>query len=312
MITRGITQIGGRPVDEARLIAGSMEVTLLSYGAVTRDWRIGGRSVVLGYDDPAAYGTDPFYIGAIAGRVANRIANGRFVLDGTAVELPLNDGAHHLHGGPRGLSKRFWKMEADSAANAVRLSVTSGHGDGGYPARASFEIVITLSDAGLTYDMKATVDRPTPIALAQHNYYNLTGGSIGAHMLAIAAGAYLPTDADLIPTGERAEVDGTALDFRVPRTICDPVPSIDSCLVLDGSQPAAELTAPGAPTLSFHTGQPGLQFYTGEHLGAPFVPFQGLCLEPGAFPDAVNHPGFPSVITTPDTPYSQRLTIEVS
>lgn len=315
MITRGHSRIGGRAVDLARLSAGNMEVTLLSFGAITRDWRIGGRSIVLGYDDPANYGHDPYYHGIIAGRVANRIAAGRFTLRGEEIVLPLNDGSNHLHGGPRGLGKRFWEMEADSAANAVCLRCVSGHGDGGYPGRARFEMVVTLTETRLTYEMRANVDRPTPIALAQHNYYNLTGGEIWDHILAIPAQEYLETDAGLIPTGKRLPVADTALDFRVPRRIGDAATNreaLDSCLVLDGSQPAAVLTAPGAPTLAFHTDQPGLQLYNGAYLGAPFAPFAGLALEPQAFPDAVNHPGFPQPIATPDAPYSQTLTIEVT
>lgn len=314
MITRGITSIAGRPVDMGRLVAGNMEVNLLSFGATTRDWKIGGRSVILGYDDPAEYGDDPFYLGIIAGRVANRIAGSRFTLAGEEVVLDANIGPNHLHGGPRGLGKRFWQMEADSAGNALRLSYVSGHGDGGYPGRASFEVVVSLTDTRLSYEMRATVDRPTPIALAQHNYYTLTGGTIWDHILAVPAAEYLDVDEGLIPTGARSPVDGTALDFRVPRPIGDAAPNrevLDSCLVLDGSEPVAELTAPGAPTLRFYSNQPGLQVYNGAYLDHPFAPFTGLCLEPEAFPDAVNHPGFPSMIVTPDAPYLQTLSIEV-
>lgn len=314
MITRGHTQIHGRAVDAARLAAGNMEVTLLSFGAITRDWRIGGRSVILGYDDPADYGDDPFYFGIVAGRVANRIAGGRFSLGGGEVVLPLNDGANHLHGGPRGLGKRHWQMEADTAANAVRLSYVSGHGDGGYPGRAAFEVVVSLCATRLTYEMRAEVDRPTPINLAQHNYYNLTGGEIWDHALQIAAEEYLPIDAGSIPLGNRAPVAGTSRDFRASRRIGEADADregIDHCMVLTGDQPAAVLTAPGAPTLRFFTDQPGLQLYTGKFLSGAHSPFTGVCLEPQGIPDAVNQPGFPSVMVTPDAPYVQRLSIEV-
>ncbi|GKY86359.1 aldose epimerase family protein [Sinisalibacter aestuarii] len=312
MIARGHTRIGGRPVDAARLAAGNMEVTLLSYGAITRDWRIGGRSIVLGYDDPADYGDDPYFVGVIAGRVANRIAGGRFMLDGMAVDLPLNDGPNHLHGGPRGLGKRFWEMEEDSGANSVRLTCVSGHGDGGYPGRARFEVVVRLSETRLTYEIRAEVDRPTPINLAQHNYYNLTGGSLAGHELQIAAAEALAVDAGGIPTGKRLAIADTPLDFRTTRALGEPVPQADLCMVLSGAEPAAVLSAPGAPTLSFFTDQPGLQLYTGEHLGGRFRPYSGLCLEPEAFPDAVNHPGFAPIITFPEAPYFQRLSIEVA
>jgi len=315
MIERGHTQIGGRAVDMARLAAGNMEVMLLSYGAITRDWRIGGRSVVLGHDDPADYGADPFFLGVIAGRVANRIAGGRFLIGDDEVVLPLNDGGNHLHGGPRGLSQRHWDIEANTGENAVRLSCVSGHGDGGYPGRAAFEVVVTLTDTRLSYEMRAKVDRPTPINLAQHNYYNLTGGEIWDHELRVAAAEYLPVDDGGIPVGGRAPVAGTTMDFRQPRRLGEADgdhEGTDHCLVLSGDQPAAILTAPGGPELRFHTDQPGLQLYTGKHLEGVHQPFTGVCLEPEGFPDAVNHPGFPSVMVYPDAPYTQRLSIEVA
>lgn len=315
MITRGSHTLEGRAIDTARLVNGDMAVEILSYGAITRSWQIGSRSIVLGYDNPADYASDRYYHGAIVGRVANRIPGGRFRLGDEEVVLPLNHGTSHLHGGPRGISKRFWNMDADTAANAVRLTLVSGHNDGGYPGRAAFEVVIKLTETRLTYEMRATVDRPTPIALAQHNYYNLTGGEIWDHILAVPAQHYLVSDENLIVTGERAPVAGTRYDFRVPRRIGDVAPNremLDACLVLDGSQPGAVLTAPGAPTLSFYTDQPGMQVYNSNTLGAPFAPFTALCLEPEAFPNAVNQSGFPSVIVTPDAPYSQTLSIEVS
>jgi len=314
MITRNITEIGGRAVHEARLVSGEIEVALLSYGAYTRDFRVGGRSIVLGYDDPADYGTDRYYIGAICGRVANRIAGSRFPLDGREIVLPANVGADHLHGGPEGISRQHWEMEA-AGDNAVRLSYLSPDGEGGYPGVARFEVLVTLEGNRLTYDMRAEVDRPTPIALAQHNYYNLTGGEIWDHRLQVAAEEYLVSNAALLVTGERAPVAGTALDFRAPRRLGDATPgreTLDSCVILGVAEPAAELTAPGAPSLRFYTDQPGLQIYNADTLGAPFAPFHAICLEPEAFPNAVNFPGFPSVIARPDAPYRQRLTIEVT
>ncbi|RME17474.1 MAG: galactose mutarotase [Alphaproteobacteria bacterium] len=310
-IERAAFAIDGQPVDIGRLRAGRMEVELLSFGAITRDWKIGGRTVVLGHADRAAYGDDPWYMGVIAGRVANRIARGRFRLGDEEVQLPLNDGPNHLHGGPRGLGKRHWRMAEDTAANALSLRFVSGHGDGGYPGRAAFEVVVTLTENRLTYEMRAEVDRPTPINLAQHNYYNLTGGSLAEHVLQVNADAVLETGPDGIPTGTWRDV-AKAHDFRTARPLGSPVPEIDHCFVLDGTQPAATLSAPGAPTLSFYSDQPGLQVYTGTYLGAPFGPHAGICLEPEGFPDAVNHPGFPPIIVRPEAPYFQRLSIEVS
>ena len=315
MIARGVTEIGGRAVDAAHLAAGDMDVTLLSYGAVTKAWRIGGRDIVLGYDDPADYATDRYFHGAIVGRVANRIENGRFLLDGTPVLLPLNHGAHVLHGGPEGLSTRHWTMEADSSAGSVRLAYTSPDGESRFPGRAAFEIVVTLTGKTLSYDMRAEVDRPTPINLAQHNYYNLSGGGpIDDHVLSVPAREYIVSRDDLIVTGVRAPVDGTSNDFRKARTLGAADPDrrgIDACLVLDSGAPGAVLSVPGGPTLSFFTDQPGMHVYNANTLGAPFAPFAAICLEPEGFPGSVTHPHFPSQLVTPDTPYRQLLTIEV-
>lgn len=316
MITRGLTTIGGRTVDGAHMTAGNMEVRLLSYGAITQSWLVGPRNIVLGYEDPAQYGSDRYYLGAVCGRVANRIRNGRFPLDGREVQLPLNDGANTLHGGPEGLNSRFWEMEADTAGNAVRLAYVSPDGESGFPGRAEFEVVVTLTESALIYDMRAEVDRPTPINLAQHNYYNLAGGGeIWDHVLSVSAESYLVAGRDLVQTGRIAALEGTRFDFREARSIGAADPGhdgIDACLVLESGTPGAVFSAPDGPTLSFFTGQPGLQVYNANTLGDPFAPFTAVCLEPEGFPDAVNHPDFPSQIVTPDVPYLQKLTIEVA
>lgn len=316
MITRGIVDIGGRAVDSAHLTAGDMDVTLLSFGAITQSWRIGARNIVLGYDDPAQYGSDPYYLGAICGRLANRIRAGRFPFAGGEVQLPLNSGPNTLHGGPEGLNSRHWQIEPDTAANAVRLAYVSPDGESGFPGRATFEIVVALTETALVYDMRAEVDRPMPINLAQHNYYNLAGGGeIWDHVLSVPADSYLVAGADLIQTGRIAPVAGTKFDFREARTIGAADPrrdGIDACLALQSGAPGAVLSAPGGPTLSFFTGQPGMQVYNAATLAEPFAPFTAVCLEPEGFPDAVNHPGFPSQIVTPDKPYRQKLTIEVA
>ncbi len=316
MITHGITNIAGRAVDVARLAANDMEVALLSYGALTQSWRIGERNIVLGYDDAAAYEADTCFHGAIAGRVANRIRNARFMLEGREVILPANYGPHSLHGGPDGLNKKHWDLEADSSANSVRLACISPDGESGFPGEAAFEVIVTLDDSKLVYDMRATVDRPTPISLVQHNYYNLTGGEIWDHVLSVPAEDYLVSEGEyLIQTGRRAPVAGTRYDFRQARSFADADPDregIDACLVLQSGAPGAVLSAPGGPVLSFHTGEVGMHVYNANMLTAPFAPFTAICLEPENFPDAVNHDDFPGIIVTPDAPYRQVLTIEVS
>ncbi|SDZ75863.1 aldose epimerase family protein [Rubrimonas cliftonensis] len=311
---------------EARLEHGDALASILNLGCVLRDWRapLGGRlaPAVLGYADPRAYRGDGRWFGAVVGRVANRIAHGRFRLEGRDHALPLNDGPHHLHGGPDGLSRRLWAMETDDAASAVRLSLVSPDGDQGYPGALALSVDIALGRDGLTYAMAAEADRPTPVNLAQHAYYNLGPGDVRRHVLRVDAAAYTPTGADLIPTGEVAPVAGTRFDFRRPRALAEADPEgagHDVNLALDPArdtgEPAAEAWAPGGLRLRLWTDQPGLQVYDGAGIGevaggldgARHSAFGGLCLEAQGFPDSPNRPGFPSIIHGPGAPYRQRL-----
>ncbi len=311
---------------EARLEHGDAVASILNLGCALRDWRapLGGRLVpaVLGYEDPRAYRSDGRWFGALVGRVANRIAHGRFTLEGRECALPLNDGRHHLHGGPGGLSRRLWRMEADDAASAVRLNLTSPDGDQGYPGALALSVEIALGKDGLTYAMIADADRPTPVNLAQHAYYRLGGVDVRGHVLRVAAPEFTPTDAELIPTGERAPVAGTRFDFRRPRSLASADPegaAYDVNLALDAArdpaEPAAEVFSPGGLRLRLWSDQPGLQVYDGAGIGAAeggldgarYGRFGGLCLEAQGFPDSPNRPGFPSILCSPDAPYRQRL-----
>lgn len=300
-------------------------VTLLNLGCVTQSWvsSLGGpqRHVVLGYSVPAAYLTNPQFLGAIVGRVANRIANARFDLDGTTYQLDANEPPHLLHGGPNGLHQRIWQADVDGR-RAVQLRLHSPDGDQGFAGAVDFTVEISLSDNTLTYAMSARVDRPTPINLAQHSYYNLAGsGPIKDHRLQIAADAILHTDATGIPLGAKHSLDDQALDFRTPKTIQTADPQghgIDHnyCLTPKAVAPQARLSANGL-ALSLHTDQPGLQVYTASHL-VPVAPplhgqthsaFSGICMEPQGYPDALNQPSYPTIVVTPDRPYSQHLTV---
>nr|WP_323776808.1 aldose epimerase family protein [Amylibacter sp.] len=300
-------------------------VTLLNLGCVTQSWvssfGAAQRSIVLGYRDPAAYLTNPQFLGAIVGRVANRIANARFELDGVGYHLDANVPPHILHGGHDGLHQRIWDADADGS-RAVQLRLQSPDGDQGFAGAVDFTVEISLSDNSLTYQMTAEVDRPTPINLAQHSYYNLAGsGPIKHHRLHVAADAILNTDAAGIPLGPMHSLNGQPLDFRTGKTIQAGDPQshgIDHnyCLTPDTPAPQARLSASGL-ALSFHTDQPGLQVYTASNL-SPVAPplhgqihsaFTGICLEPQGYPDALNQPSYPTIVVTPDRPYSQRLTI---
>lgn len=326
---RDLTDLGlvdGRPVREAWLEDGDVRVAILSLGCITAEWRVAGRPVVLGYADRRAYLTNPRSMGIIAGRVANRIGGARFTLDGVDYQLAANEGANQLHGGPRGLGRRNWHLEM-AGPRSVRLCYTSPDGEEGFPGSVAFTVMITLDGHALRYDMRGVPDRPTPINLAQHSYYNLSGAStVRDHEVWIAANAFTPVDGESIPTGEVAVIDGTHFDYRTPRRMQDADPSargVDLNVVLDPSrdrtQPAAIVRADGL-RLSLTTDQPGIQLYDAMHMGRTdgghdgqiYDRHSGLCLEPQHFPDSPNKPQFPTVVCTPDAPYTQTLTVAIA
>lgn len=320
----------GEEVTEALLESPQARLRVLSWGCVLRDWRAGpeGRAVTLGFERFEDYQRHSPSFGAIVGRVANRISNARFRLGGAEVRLPSNEGRHHLHGGPVGLGRRNWRMEADAAATSIRLTRHSADGEDGYPGAVAFEVVMRLSGARLDFEMRARPDRPTPINLAQHSYWNLDGaGDVLDHRLRVAAAEFTETDAELIPTGRRRAVAGGPLDFRAPRALRDAAGqplALDHNFILypaRGEAPAAELLASrGDLRLRLWTDQPGLQVYDAPGLASPvpgldgrrYGAFAGLCLEPQNFPDAVNRPEFPDPVFSPDRPYVQRLSVEIA
>ncbi|SFM57517.1 aldose epimerase family protein [Shimia aestuarii] len=303
---------------------GDVSVAILSLGCITQDWRVphqgARRSIVLGYADPVAYLDNPANLGTIVGRVANRIGHATFALNGSRHRLDANIAPHMLHGGTGGIGKRLWQMEPD-ATNAVQLRLSSPDGDQGFPGRADFRVTITLAGNTLTYDMGAEVDRPTPINLAQHNYYNLMGhGSARDHVLRLPAAQITETDGDSIPTGALLPISGTRHDFTTARSFAEADPQAlgyDDNFALDGN--VATLTAPDGLRLTLETDQPGMQLYSSRYLepvhppvpGQSHTAYDAICLEAQHFPDAVNHPHFAPIIATPDRPYHQRLTLRV-
>jgi len=278
--------------------------------------RVAGADVVLGFPDPARYDANHPYLGAIAGRFANRIAQGRFELDGRSYSLPCNDGAHHLHGGADGFARRLWRAERDQ--NAVRFHLTSPDGDQGYPGMLEAEVAYSLGDDdALRIDLRARSDRATIVNLASHVYWNLRDGgetSILAHELALEADEYLPVNAQGIPTGEIRPVRGTPFDFTRPTPIGARIfeaeqsehrGGYDHCFVLRGTglRRVARVSDPSSGrALEVETTQPGVQLYSGNfldgslsgHGGATYRRFHGLCLETEGFPDAPNQPRFPT------------------
>jgi aldose 1-epimerase len=295
--------------------------------------------VTLGYDTLAGWLTSPSYFGASVGRFGNRIAHGKFTLDGKEYTLATNNVPGgipcHLHGGIKGFDKVLWKGAPvrKASARGVALTYTSKDGEEGYPGTLQVKITYWLTDANeLIWEAEATTDKPTVINLAHHTYWNLTGDptkSINDHELMLAADSYLPTDEGLIPTGVKAPVAGTPMDFRTPTRVGARVNTdfealkfgggYDHCWVLregKGVRLAAVLKDPTTGrVMEVLTDQPGIQFYCGNFLdgavtGKRGVKYQfrtGLCLETENFPDAPNHPDFPSAVLRPGETYRHTL-----
>jgi aldose 1-epimerase len=323
----------GNDVEEVVLTSpAGVKISILTYAALIRDWQVpiagGMRSVVLGFEYFDHYLTHSPYFGAIAGRVANRIAKSTFKLDGKTYSLPANEGRNHLHGGPRGMGKRNWTI-AEYDGTGVTLVFDSPDGEMGYPGNLAVSVTYRLDGHRLGIDFEAKTDTATPVNIVQHNYFNLAGkGDVLDHTLQVNAGAYTALDDEQIPTGAILPVSGTDLDFRAARTFHDaqgnPLP-VDHNFALDTRRnlddPIATLTAPDTSlTLRLYSDQPGLQVYNGWKL-APPVPglggqqygkFSGLCLEDQIFPDAINQPHFPSPVIAPDAPYRHRCAIEIA
>ena len=257
--------------------------------------------VVVGYETPEEYAANPRHLGGIIGRYANRIANARFSLDGKTYQLAANDGRHHLHGGVMGFDKRVWHAACDAAR--LELRYLSPDGEEGYPGNLDVRVTYTLSDDDeLVVEYLATTDKPTPVNLTQHSYFNLTGGGdddARGHMLQIDADAVTAVDEELIPTGVLAPVGGTDFDFRRPLTIgARRGGSYDHNFVLKGRGAVRVVEPKSGRTLDVHTTEPGMQLYSGYS--------RGLCLETQHFPDSPNQPSFPSTILRPGMEYRSR------
>src|SRR5205823_6552442 len=279
------------------------------------------------------------YFGPIVGRYANRIARGRFTLDGATYILATNNGPNSLHGGRRGFDKVVWNAQPvqNQYGQAVILDYTSPDGEEGYPGTLHVRVLYTLTpDDQLIVDYEATTDKATPINLSQHSYWNLAGNAsrdILGHVLTINADAITPVDSTLIPTGQVVPVDGTPFDFRGPRTIGERVDQRQNSQIRYGNgydhnfvlnrtpqSPdtmlfAARVQEPSTGrTLTIFTTEPGLQFYSGNFLdgsitgkGGSVYHFRyGLALETQHYPDSPNHPNFPSTILRPGQQYRSR------
>ena len=324
----------GKRVDQFRLTSDSgVVVDIMGLGVVVRDWRVpvngGERGVVLGFDSLEAYVAHSPHFGALAGRVANRIKDSSFTLDGVTYQLPPNAGTLQLHGGEAGLGRQVWTGQADSANNAVRFSHFSPDGAMGYPGNVNFAATYSLNGNRLRLELSATTDRATPISLVQHQYFNLgTTDTVLDHTIQVTSSAYTADGPDLCPSGAIMPSAGTSYDLRTPRTMRDangaPV-DYDIGMVLDTgrrhSDPIATVLSPDRDlTLKLWSDRPGVQVYNGVWTDIPVPGLEGkrygkhagFCLEDQAFADAVHNPHFPNVIYSPERPYSHWCDIEIA
>jgi aldose 1-epimerase len=339
----------GKPIEMVTLKnSHGMEVQAITYGAIITSIKVPDRNgkaadVVLGFDAPDQYWHEPTppFFGAVVGRYGNRIAKGKFTLDGKTYSLAINNAPNSLHGGNKGFDKQVWDVttrNGEDGASAI-FTRTSPDGEEGYPGTLQARVTYTLTEKNeLIVDYHATTDKATPVNLTQHSYFNLSGegsGTILDHVLTIDADRYTPVDTTLIPTGELAPVQGTPFDFRTPTAIGTRIDQQNAQLtngngydhnwVLtrkgDGLQHAVTLTDPrSGRTLDVATTEPGVQFYTGNFLdgtitgkgGHVYARRSALCLETQHYPDSPNQKSFPSTILQPGRSYDTRTVFSFS
>ncbi|MBO0343295.1 galactose mutarotase [Muricauda lutimaris] len=323
-----------------------MEVDVITYGGIITRWTAPDKNgvyedVVLGFDNLEQYLESNPYFGALIGRYGNRIANGKFSLDGKSYDLATNDGDNHLHGGEKGFDKVVWNAVAKNTEDgaAVELSYTSKDGEEGYPGKLDVKVTYTLTDDNeLDIQYKAVTDKPTIVNLTQHSYFNLSGmftKKILDHKLYLNADTFLPVDGGLIPTGEMRPVAGTPFDFKNLKLIGQEIGTdnqqlnlgkgYDHCWVLNEGEEDFRLAATvhhpkTGRFMEVYTNEPGMQFYSGNFLdgtlpakkGGTYAQRSGFCLETQHFPDSPNQSGFPSVRLNPGETYSSRTLYKLS
>lgn len=321
-----------------------MVAKVTEYGAILTSLEVPDKDgnvedVTHGYDNLAGWLTNSSYFGATVGRYGNRIAGGKFEIDGQVYDqLAVNNGPNHLHGGEKGFDKVLWKGEAIDGG--VKLTYTSKDGEEGYPGNLQVTVTYTLNDNNeLKWVCEATTDKATPVNIVQHTYWNLSGDpatSINDHILTIPAKYFLTTDKDLIPDGNLAEVVDTPFDFNSSTTIGERIKAAsiplqfgkgyDHCWVVDGEgmRLAAKLRDPKTRrAMELQTDQPGVQFYGGNFLDGETTGKSGVkyghrtacCLETQVFPDSPNkqdNPAFPSCILKPGETYTHTMVSKFS
>ena len=308
----------GRAVTAYTLIRGDITAKILDLGATVADVRVAGVSVVRGYDTLDSYLHADGYLGAVVGRVGNRIAKGHFTLDGKEHTLFRNNGENHLHGGKIGFDKRLWRAEIhDGDEPSLLFTYVSPDGEEGYPGTMRASVTYRVDGVSLRLDYEAESDRDTLCNLTNHSYFNLNGGgSALGHTLQIFADAVTERTPGLIPTGVLAPVAGTKFDFSAPKPLCRDLPGTDAgslhtdgyddnfCLSGTGLREAAVLTGDRSGIImTVLTTTPGMQLYTANFLsprtgkgGAQYQEGGAVCLETQFYPDAIHHANFPSPV----------------
>ena len=336
----------GRVADQYTLKnANGMEVKISNYGGVITHWTAPDKDgkfedIVLGFDSLAGYFTPPPYFGAIIGRYGNRIAKGKFTLDGKNYQLAKNNGENHLHGGLIGYDKVLWNAEPiEGEESALKLTYLSKDGEEGYPGNLNITVVYTLlKDNSLKMDYSATTDKATVINLTNHSYFNLSGSKkdILDEEITLNADRYLPVDKGLIPTGELRSVTGTVFDFTKPTVIGKGINEVkDEQIKLGGgydhawilnkkgnelSLAATVLEKISGRKMEVLTTEPAIQFYTGNFLDGKltgkgdvkYVKRFALCLESEHYPDSPNQSAFPTVVLKPNEKYSTTTIYKLS
>jgi aldose 1-epimerase len=311
--------------------ANGLVAKITNYGAIITELHVPDRNgtlgdIALGFDNLRQYLEGHPYFGATVGRVANRIAGGKFTLDGKTYTLAVNNGTNHLHGGLKGFDKVVWKAEAQAGAG-VKFRYTSPDGEEGYPGTLAVTVAMALTDANeLSIDYSASTDKSTPVNLTNHTYFNLAGeGDVLSHELLMAAEQFTLTNEALVPTGELKSVRGTPMDFTSPMPIGSRFSQLkntpvgyDTNFVVNrggsGLALGARVYEPKTGrVLEVHTTEPGIQLYTSNYFTGSLTGKRGIvyqqhaafCLEAQHFPDSVNQPKFPSTILRPGRTYHQ-------
>ncbi|MBO2544116.1 galactose mutarotase [Salegentibacter sp. BDJ18] len=340
----GTTSDGEKVAQYTLTNENGMEVKIITYGGRITSLKAPNKddefeNVVLGFDSLEQYIKDNPFFGALIGRFGNRIANGKFTLNGEEYTLAQNDGQNHLHGGEKGFDKVVWTVN-DASASSLSLSYISEDMEEGYPGTLETTVVYTLTeDNALEVDYNATTDKKTVLNLTQHAYFNLSGDfseTILDHKIEINADEFLPVNETLIPTGELKDVAGTPFDFREAKTVEQHIEEknqqlergqgYDHCWVLNEQDSGMRFAASAyheesGRMLEVHTNEPGIQFYSGNFLDGTLPQADGegnyghrsgFCLETQHYPDSPNQEGFPSVVLEPGETYSSKTSFKFS